>query len=107
MGLTEPQRRALAYLGEHSSPEDPYQRVSPSSLAKHLWPDSEAWQRRTRHYGSNHPGQRGGTMPMKAGRLLARLASMGLALDERGPDNHWVSAWRITPEGVRVLRGED
>jgi hypothetical protein len=104
MTLTEPQRRALAYLAQHSDPRTPHQRVSPAALARHLWPDSAAWQRRTRHYGSNHPGQLGGTMPMKAGTLLNRLADMGLAYDFRGPSNEWVSAWTITSKGLDVLR---
>jgi hypothetical protein len=101
--LTAPQRKALEYLHEHSDPFG-YARVSPSALAHHLWPDSAAWTKRTRHYGSNNPGQVGGTMPMKAASLLHRLAAKGLAQDDKGPGNNWVSAWTITYKGEQYLR---
>lgn len=101
--LTGPQRAALEYLDQHSDPFTS-ERLSPRTLAMHLWPDSPAWRKRTRHNGTNHPGQIGGTMPMKAATLLHRLADKGLAQDDKGPDNQYVSAWTITYRGEQYLR---
>ena len=45
-------------------------------VARFLWPDSPAWERRTKmHRGRN--GSMGGTMPMKAGRILWGLSAKG------------------------------
>jgi hypothetical protein len=98
--LTGPQRKALEYLHEHSDPFG-YGRVSPRALAKHLWPDSPAWAKRTRGRRTGTiNGAMGGTMPMNAASLLWRLAAKGLASDEG--DN--VSAWTITYRGEQYLR---
>lgn len=101
--LTGPQRAALAALaaavdtGRHGLPGDRW--ASPRDVARLLWPDSPAWTKRTRRYGTGHNGAMGGTMPMKAATMLHRLAAAGLASDRGGE----VSEWRITDAGRRVL----
>jgi hypothetical protein len=65
-------------------------------VAQALWPDSPAWAKRTRkRLGRN--GAMGGTMPMRAGRILNAMASKGLV--ERVDDNPahanlWRARWR-------------
>lgn len=69
--VTTPQHRALSLLAEITEQSDGSVRPAhPRGLAKVLWPDSPAWQQRTRRYGANRNGAVGGTMPMKAEALL-------------------------------------
>lgn len=77
--------------------------VHPRQLAELLWPDSPAWERRTRRYGANRNGALGGTMPMNAARLLWRLADQGLAK----PPAEEFAPWSITTAGRAMLGDED
>ncbi len=68
--LTEPQHRALVALIELADSSrvpggPPMFWVAPRALAKALWPDSPAWERRTRFGAVGNQGALGGTMPMK------------------------------------------
>lgn len=87
--MTGPQRRALEAI-----------QVGPKTarqVAQALWPDSPAWQKRTRkRLGRN--GALGGTMPMKAGALLRRLERLGLANEDSG---WWLASWK----GLQALEG--
>lgn len=98
--LTQPQMNALRALADI---EDNHRLTTPRNVAKALWPDSEAWNRRTRGRRTGKiNGAIGGTMPMKAATLLWRLDARGCAtcpLDS--------STWEVTSRGRRVLAGTD
>lgn len=52
-------------------------------IAHALWPDSPAWQKRTRGRStSNHNGSLGGTMPMLGAKQGHRAVSLGYATVE-------------------------
>lgn len=94
--LTEPQTRALTVLGEQDG-----RSISPRDVALALWPDSEAWTKRTRGRRTGTiSGAVGGTMPMKAARLLWALHARGLAEEDRDSRQ-----WHITVLGEKVLAG--
>lgn len=96
--LTAPQSRALAVLGAQEG-----RAVSPRQVALALWPDSEAWTKRTRGRRTGTiAGAVGGTMPMKAARLLWALHERGLAEKEDRDTN----LWYLTRLGEQVLAGE-
>jgi len=96
--LTAPQHRCLQALADLTV-ERPT--VRPRAVAKALWPDSPAWERRTRGRRTGTiNGAVGGTMPMKAATLLWRLEERGLACEDD-------RAWRVTDRGRRVLAGTD
>lgn len=96
--LTGPQSRALAVLGEQDS-----RAIAPREMARALWPDSEAWTKRTRGRRTGTiAGAVGGTMPMKAARLLWALHERGLAEKEDRDTN----LWYLTRLGEQVLAGE-
>jgi hypothetical protein len=69
--------------------------LSPRQLAERLWPDSPAWDRRTRRYGANRNGALGGTMPMLAAKLLWRLEAQGYV---RAPELDGY-LWSVTASG--------
>lgn len=71
--LTAPQQRGLDILRAADHP------MSPREFALAMWPDSPAWEKRTRKFGGRDPGAIGGTMPMKGASLLWRLYDLGLA----------------------------
>lgn len=102
--LTEPQRRALAVLDEHTVPFGNSDKpgLYAKQVAKALWPDSPAWEQRTRMYRGRN-GAVGGTMPMKAGTLLGRLVRAGFA-DEYTTETGQ-PRWVITTAGVLALHG--
>lgn len=95
--LTDPQTRALTVLGGQDG-----RSISPRDVARALWPDSEAWTKRTRGRRTGTvSGAVGGTMPMKAARLLWALHARGLAEKE---DRDY-DLWHITFLGEQVLAG--
>lgn len=71
---------------------------TPRTFAMALWPDSPAWQRRTRGR-DNRSGAIGGTMPMKGAKELWRLRDLGFARER--PDGRWT----ITSVGRAHLDG--
>jgi hypothetical protein len=70
--LTAPQARTLAVLRSEG------RGLSARAVARALWPDSPAWNKRTRRGATHAGGALGATMPMKAGALLWRMRSLGL-----------------------------
>jgi hypothetical protein len=98
--LTAPQRRALELLAALT---DTKAAVSPKDLAKALWPDSDAWNKRNRGRRTGTiSGAVGGTMPMNAARLLWTLRERGLTNKE---DNANADLWFVTTLGEGVLAG--
>jgi hypothetical protein len=93
--LTPPQRRALAAVVAAGA-----RGTTARSLALALWPDSPAWNVRTRGRTGNRNGAVGGTMPMKAGRLLRTLEEAGLVANRVG-----TSLWTATTAGRRAAQG--
>ncbi|SDH39005.1 hypothetical protein [Microbacterium sp. 77mftsu3.1] len=93
--LTAFQRRALeaiAAAGERGH--------TGRSLAQELWPDSPAWDRRTRGRNERN-GAIGGTMPMKGGRAARTLDDLGLVRIE---DTEWHQPFfKITARGRELL----
>ncbi len=71
--LTPPQARAVAILREQDQP------IAPREFAQLMWPDSPAWNRRTRFHATSNQGTIGGTMPMLGARMLWKLRDLGLA----------------------------
>lgn len=97
--LTEPQQRALRVLSELAGTD---RSTTPRDVALALWPDSEAWTKRTRGRRTGTiAGAVGGTMPMKAARVLWALNERGLADKEDRDSNLWF----LTPLGEQVLAG--
>lgn len=73
--------------------------IAPRRLAELLWPDSPAWQRRTRFGAVSNQGALGGTMPMNAAKLLWRLHDHGMV---RRDDYRWY----LISKAVRHVEGE-
>lgn len=97
--LTAPQQRALQVLSDLAGTDGT---VTPREVALALWPDSEAWGKRTRGRRTGTiAGAVGGTMPMKAARLLWALHERGLAAKEDGDSNLWF----LSSLGAQVLAG--
>jgi hypothetical protein len=98
LGLTDPQMHALQAVYDLSGEADGRcEMVSPRQIALRLWPDSAAWDRRPRRR-DGHFGGRGGTMPMKAGKLLWTLHSRGLV------HRHEIrNLWAVTGHGMNVV----
>lgn len=98
--ITDPQRRLLAILAADTSG------LTPRRIAKQMWPDSPAWNRRThrRGAGGGGAGTPGGTMPMKAGTMLRRLESDRL-VSQYDPHRNRLDEyrWWITPQGRAAL----
>lgn len=91
MKLTAPQRRGLEILAAQTGA------IAPRDFARQMWPDSPAWDKRTRgQRGGNRSGAMGGTMPMIGARLLWRLQDLQCAgmIDYR---------WVITQRGRQRL----
>lgn len=91
---TPRQQDALRLLAEHGPQH-------PRALAKLLWPDSPAWERRTRRYGTNRNGALGGTMPMNAAKMLWRLEELGLVR----PPSEDFAPWTLTPAREKLAAG--
>ena len=88
--MTPAQARCLNALIEQAD-RNPGGTTTPRTIARALWPDSPAWNRRTNpRHGSS--GAMGATMPMNAARLLWALQRQGLAT---ATDNRWTP----TPAG--------
>lgn len=105
--LTEPQALMLKALAEacHDEERGPLaHRAAPRQLARMRWPDSPAWGRRTRKYGTNDPGALGGTMPMKAASVLWRLQSKGLAKRVGAAYDDLANLWQPTQRGLAWLK---
>lgn len=91
MKLTEPQRRCLAVVAEEGAP-------SPREVARRLWPDSPAWNRRTRGRRTGTiNGAVGGTMPMLAAKILWRLDEADLVFQTES------GRWKLTERGRTFL----
>lgn len=104
--LTQPQRNTLALLVDLAdrAPQHGERPVTPKQLAQALWPNSEAWSKRTRGRRTGTVnGAMGGTMPMKAATLLWRLHERGLAEQPDRDSNDWLP----TALGRRVAAGTD
>lgn len=72
--------------------------ASARQVAKALWPDSPAWEQRThKRLGVN--GAVGGTMPMKAGRVLRALERKGMVYSE----DDGGTLWYVTFAGQQAL----
>lgn len=81
--ITAPQRRALEVLRDRAD-EDASRLgydhgVTGRELARNLWPDSPAWDRRTRFHATSNQGAVGGTMPMLGAKMGRRLEDLGFA----------------------------
>lgn len=99
LGLTDPQMRALQAVYDLSGEADGRcEMVSPRQVALRLWPDSPAWDRRPRRH-DGHFGGRGGTMPMKAGKLLWHLHSRGLVRRHEKRN-----LWSLTARGLDTVQ---
>lgn len=85
-------RLLVADMRAARSPE--HYRITGRGMARMMWPDSPAWEKRTRRRGSNHPGQMGGTMPMLGARLLWALGDAGLLWHDTSGTTY---SWRVTP----------
>jgi hypothetical protein len=98
LGLTDPQMRALQAVHDLSGEDKGRcEMVSPRQIALALWPDSPAWDKRTRHLNGRYGGK-GATMPMKAGAILWRLEARGLV--HLHPKR---SLWAMTDRGLALL----
>ena len=88
--LTPAQRKALTLLGEHGA-------LAPRELAKLMWPDSPAWNRRTKGRRTGTiAGAVGGTMPMLGAKMLWKLFELNYA-SQQG------RVWFITERGKKAL----
>lgn len=103
--LTKPQALMLAALAQACEKDgNPYgDKAAPRQLAMMRWPDSPAWGKRTRKYGTNDPGAVGGTMPMKAATVLWRLHGKGLAARVGALYDPLANLWQPTAAGLRWL----
>lgn len=64
-------------------------------VARRAWPDDPGWHRRTAGRGaSSFNGALGGTMPLRAGRVLAALERQGLVESEYRRDS--ATRWTVT-----------
>jgi hypothetical protein len=88
--LTPAQRKGLEILEREG-------KLAPRDFAREMWPDSPAWNRRTRGSGSaNRAGAVGGTMPMNGAKVLWSLNYLACASHENG-------IWFITERGRQRL----
>jgi hypothetical protein len=100
--LTPAQDRAIrlivADMRASSRPAVRYS-IAPRRLAELLWPNSPAWEKRTRFRATSNQGALGGTMPMNAAKLLWKLNEHRLMyLDDY--------VWRLYPAAERYVDGE-
>ncbi|WAC50451.1 hypothetical protein [Frigoribacterium sp. SL97] len=85
--LTPGQARALVELVAITAAGDT---ATGWLMARRLWPDSPAWNRRTRGRRTGTvAGAMGGTMPMLGAKPLWALEELGLAMQAR--DRQWVA----------------
>jgi hypothetical protein len=98
LGLTDPQMRALEAVHDLSGEaRGRCDMVSPRQVALALWPDSAAWDKRTRRQDGTYGGK-GATMPMNAGQLLKALKHRELV--QRHPKRR---LWALTDRGLALL----
>lgn len=71
---------------------------SPRQVAEMLWPDSPAWEKRTRFRATSNQGALGGTMPMNAAKILWRLKTAGMVQEHN-------YLWHLSYAGVRYVEG--
>lgn len=100
--LTAPQARMLRILADVQPDDRP---MAPREVAHKMWPDSPAWEKRTRRYGANRNGALGGTMPMKAATMLWRLKERGLVWDIG--THHGTAHWAINEAGKIALNDHE
>jgi hypothetical protein len=95
--LTPFRLRALAILRDVTD-RSSFSRMTGRSMAKALWPNSPAWEKRTRRRGGgNQSGAVGGTMPMKGAKVLWDFQTEGLAFQEIDRE------WTISERGRQAL----
>lgn len=97
--LTTARRRALEALADVESGVG----LPSREWAKRMWPDSPAWDRRTRKQGGGDPGALGGAMPMKAAAFGYRLHRDGLVWR---PESTVHPHWYLSPAGRLALEGK-
>lgn len=81
--LTEAEQKVLDLLRHVGGTEG----ISARQVAYVMWPDSPGWKKRT-HMRRGRNGAVGGAMPLAAGRILSRLATLGL-IERDGDSNRW------------------
>jgi hypothetical protein len=95
MKLSPAQRKGLEILSDG-------EKYSPREFARKMWPDSPAWNRRSRgQRGTNHSGAMASTMPMLGAKLLWKLWDLGLATEVQSDLN--ARTWVITERGRQRL----
>lgn len=72
------------------------------AIARILWPDSPAWNRRTRGSNARAGGNAmAGTMPMLGAKAARTLQDHGLLVEESSSIHQ--SSWRLSRRGRRYL----
>lgn len=108
-GLSEAQRAVLNVLegsGAIYIEADTRKGMRPREVARKVWPDDPGWRRRTAGRGaSSFNGCLGGTMPLRAGRVLANLERKGLVIQTSFdiPEDWDRMKWYITSAGRQAL----
>ncbi|WIB65280.1 hypothetical protein [Curtobacterium sp. MCBD17_040] len=100
--LTHAQDRAIRIIvaDKRAHGDDAAQySIAPRQLARMLWPDSPAWNIRTRFRATSNQGALGGTMPMHAAKVLWKLREHHLVYN----DDY---LWRVTAAGERYVDGQ-
>ena len=97
VAVSVPQRRMLGVLRDGLI-TGRGRGMSAREVAEGMWPDSEAWNKRTRGRTGNRNGAMGGTMPMNAAKMLHKLVALHLAW--RDDEDHF---W-LTETGRRKLQ---
>lgn len=101
--LTPAKLRALVAIRDLCEAAGPYALGVPGrSIAAKLWPDSPAWEQRTRFHSTSNQGSLGGTMPMKGARVAWELERLGLVGHRSSSVNQ--SLFYVTVEGFRYLK---
>lgn len=91
--MTPTEERVVRYLA--ACPRTPARDV-----AKALWPDSKGWSRAT-HRHDGRAGAYGGTMPMRAGRVLESMRERGLVVVSYSFSGQ--ALWSASLSGVTAL----
>lgn len=95
--MTPAQTLILAALAQTDRPR------SAGQLAREAWPDDPGWDKWTAGRGaSSFNGCKGGTMPLRAGRVLRALEDAGL-VRLYGEDRLASRQWVITERGRQAL----
>lgn len=106
--LTDAQAAVLAALvqaeDESKARYRAFSGASARQIARIVWPDDPGWEKWTAGRGAtSFNGCKGGTMPLRAGRVLSRLADIrdddGYLLVDDDGDRRWF----ITDAGRRAL----